>query len=61
MSHGSWANDHFSAIGLQGVALVLGNFVRDSKDAAVATLLSNQGKTDTGVSRGWLNDGATGL
>src|SRR4029079_13471622 len=55
------ADDHFGAVGLQHVALVLADFVGADEDAPVAALLGDEREPDTGVARGRLDDGPARL
>jgi hypothetical protein len=55
------AHDHFGAVRLQHVALVLGDLVRADEDALVALGLRHHRQADTGVARRRLDDRAARL
>ena len=59
--HGGRADDDLGAVGLEHVALVLGDLVGADEDARVAATLGDQGQPDAGVARGRLDDDAARL
>ena len=59
--HGGRADDDLGAVGLEHVALVLGDLVGAHEDARVAPALGHERQPDTGVAGGRLDDDAARL